>query len=879
GRLEGHAAPHARSHGLSMCHWRFWPATWALPPRLLLACAALAACLQGGLRLLSSSRAPPRPALSEPALPPSAARGSGAPGAPSGTVTAAAPPPPSAPEPGAPPGPEARHAQPPPPPSAALPAAGGSRAPGAPLGPEGLAEGLPAAAAEVAVPAPPPPSAALPAAGGSRAPGAPLGPEGLAEGLPAAAAEVAVPAPPPPSAALPAAGGSRAPGAPLGPEGLADGLPAAAAEVAVPASPPSSAALPAAGGSRAPGAPLGPEGLADGLPAAAAEEVAVPAPPPSSAAPPGALSGPDAGRVQPPPAGAKPVEVSVAPGAPRSPDGQPREPPRLPYHADEGLLPLPDGVLDAALARTPGDRTGVREVLAKLQANGSVKVQVLGGSLTLGGQDCRQERLGATYLSRDCAWPARLQRRLRAGYPGAAVTVENRAIGGCGTACILPQLSLLEAGDYTAPDLFIIDLAVNDVRFAMDEAFAGSFEALIRMIGTFVDFGRILLLQTVPFHEASITWREDKDVMMRAFENQQQKYDKLARQYHIPIVSCFDATREFASMLNGTQEFWVPGRKWEHPQWKTHAYIADLIVHLLNSQVGPASRMAPAAREWHRPASLLGDAADASAFPLLHKETALVLGSLCQKPLSAHRAAADSGSRPRLTAGWSLREDRPGKPGWIAEASAPEFTIPIPLDEPPAKRSLRLKVGDNKTGIAGIVIEHVRGGIFDEWNRGNPLQHCEQGDIIVAINGVRSDPEKMLRGLQNKPVNITCRKNPRRKQPQSHWIEFPVSFGAAPILSVSVLRSYEGLGEADVQMNGSMYMLRGLWQLHESQTFAYSFIANHSYPHVHQTKETDCSGREGRKPCGFGISPYSTHNVSFRLATGPKFKIISVISC
>lgn len=123
----------------------------------------------------------------------------------------------------------------------------------------------------------------------------------------------------------------------------------------------------------------------------------------------------------------------------------------------------------------------------------------------------------------------------------------------------------------------------------------------------------------------------------------------------------------------------------------------------------------------------------------------------------------------------------------------------------------------------------------------------------------------------------------------SDWITFPVKFGMSSTLIVQYLKSYESLGDAEVKIWGrsidsstgqfeeynrdrDLGLLRGSWEDRTSQ------IATEVWKSCNITDDA-CMDDDKWHSLYFPQLPVGPANISFRLAAGQKFKLISVISC
>ena len=113
----------------------------------------------------------------------------------------------------------------------------------------------------------------------------------------------------------------------------------------------------------------------------------------------------------------------------------------------------------------------------------------------------------------------------------------------------------------------------------------------------------------------------------------------------------------------------------------------------------------------------------------------------------------------------------------------------------------------------------------------------------------------------------------------SSRIAYDVRFGERPRLMVTWLRSYAGLGNVRMTLNGRSVILPGLWsqaQLHVSQAFMHTF-------QVQRNELQTNIGLSG--VLGFSILPNTNHVLTFettpdvQIGNSSKFKIISISTC
>jgi len=97
-------------------------------------------------------------------------------------------------------------------------------------------------------------------------------------------------------------------------------------------------------------------------------------------------------------------------------------------------------------------------------------------------------------------------------------------------------------------------------------------------------------------------------------------------------------------------------------------------------------------------------------------------------------------------------------------------------------------------------------------------------------------------------------------------MRIPLKFGLSPALSVTYLRSYEGVGDAEIRMNGKGAPLLGLWGKDNREKVSQSFVAWYKAG----------LNNEGS---GFSIAPNQTAELVIKSRGRHKFKLIELSSC
>ena len=455
----------------------------------------------------------------------------------------------------------------------------------------------------------------------------------------------------------------------------------------------------------------------------------------------------------------------------------------------------------------PGDTSLLHRLLLRLLSNMTVRIQVFGASMTNGGSCIHHKhspyngtgvqadelRLAATMSSeatlkqymgasgrgdawelwRSCAWPFRFVQRVRYAFPGATVILGNQAANGCGDACSIPFLSLSQMESGVAPDLIFLD-------FSQQVGAVLHMQMIIR-----------ILHLIVPSTQLAILWTGSHEAREPLGGREIDQHAKLARHYSIPMLIYSDAERQYVRE-GGTLELtwnWTSSTKFwnaHHPPWPTHIYVADLLTRWFNLELHALEACDRAGLEEVRKRqggapvlqmkeNMTLDTGSSWVRPLLpssvfSSKQGLTLQAIFLAPLTVHKASKPGSTLPSpnisLDGSWRLYEDRPGKPGWIAQ---------------------------------------------------------KRGD----------------------------------------WLTFPVRFSAKPSLIVSYLRTYSNIGDPEVKVDDKFNLpfLKGLWTRRTPETVNMIYHTGNLKKQMPNAKGT------------------SQHSVSFKLKSGPKFKIILAITC
>mmetsp|Transcript_66672 Transcript_66672/g.216989 ORF Transcript_66672/g.216989 Transcript_66672/m.216989 type:complete len:497 (+) Transcript_66672:229-1719(+) len=115
------------------------------------------------------------------------------------------------------------------------------------------------------------------------------------------------------------------------------------------------------------------------------------------------------------------------------------------------------------------------------------------------------------------------------------------------------------------------------------------------------------------------------------------------------------------------------------------------------------------------------------------------------------------------------------------------------------------------------------------------------------------------------------------------WISFDLYLNKwSPTVRIDYLRSYENLGQVEVKLSsmGQGYILDGLWNSTSSQTDSWRVLVDAPIDRK-RIKQNGTTSSDSNREFGFGYRSSARRGVTLqmRLISGPKFKIVSVITC
>jgi GDSL-like Lipase/Acylhydrolase family len=253
-----------------------------------------------------------------------------------------------------------------------------------------------------------------------------------------------------------------------------------------------------------------------------------------------------------------------------------------------------------------------------------VKIMVIGGSETA-GVDCRDDD-GHTF--KDCAWSARLGKKLSSMFPGKRIVVQNIASGGTTVSVALPMLGTWLL---TQPDLLLVDFIIND---SWEAQRAGSnlmslYEALIRKCHS-LGFFNLAFVNTCSAERCS---KARSTISTAAAAHDVVVFDFAG------VARCSETEGDASPEM-----FW--DTTGAHPSWVVHERISTMIALKFSHQMR----------------------CEQNGSQYFTSEDALAALDFCTAPATLYSAFAPPASGVS-TGGWVLVEDRPGKPGWITTSN------------------------------------------------------------------------------------------------------------------------------------------------------------------------------------------------------------------
>ena len=304
----------------------------------------------------------------------------------------------------------------------------------------------------------------------------------------------------------------------------------------------------------------------------------------------------------------------------------------------------------------------------------TVHIRVVGGSMTLGNMNCMGDCAKLHLLRTTQAWPRLLKVRLVKTLPGCKLHVHSNVVPAAGISTVLHNWDSLF--DNTE-DIVIEDFSVNDVRGkVMVDGRANDSNAVHKHLAS-----HEILARKVRARNASLVFMEawaafDRPPKCRP--HTEYVHNALGEFYALPVVSFMrsvcneSATASLSS--EPAMEHWragcgkldLPGMQCEaHPGPHVHGIYANMLALFMLRQA--AAACAPLQDESDETPQL-----GASYLP--SSELERIAGCVAGKTSVDARLGCSSTQRfldpANKPAGFRCYEDRPGKPGWIAEAGS-----------------------------------------------------------------------------------------------------------------------------------------------------------------------------------------------------------------
>ena len=415
------------------------------------------------------------------------------------------------------------------------------------------------------------------------------------------------------------------------------------------------------------------------------------------------------------------------------------------------------GLAAQRIADNPALRRQLRACMRGGPSTPQLKLLVLGASVAFGNMNCGGRfPCSGDRFQPSLAWPAQLESQLRAGL-GCDVTVQVKADGGWTSEMAAHKLHAILHGRTGLPDVLLLDASTNDAAvaawgkdMARRQYLLAAVESMVRRLEAqsvpvlLVDVASLWSRPTLGCPEADAAPSELPSV-----------YAPVGQHWRLPYVSLQQASCAGGEGASRTIHHWRAGCEaldapggldspcWMHPGPTAHLALASLAAHGLASIAnGSATRLLPAsARAADR--GTLQPAFEVASFEICtggNERTDLHFGCDLARVACANTKQAVSSRRfaPRNNSGFEAYMDRPGKPGWIANAS----TLPRP-------RVAFAVVGSVAAGT--LFLEYLRSydarmGRADVWLDGHRAQaivldgrwHAHGSQVETAILPLRN---------------------------------------------------------------------------------------------------------------------------------------------
>ena len=346
-------------------------------------------------------------------------------------------------------------------------------------------------------------------------------------------------------------------------------------------------------------------------------------------------------------------------------------------------IDLIDNSIQIPISGVDGIREKFQQLSFRLEGEGPpVKVTVLGGSMTLGG-NCDDSRSRRRWLK--CSWPSQLNELLRRRYHGRihVYSVARAATSLDWSISMIPTLIPQDS------DIIVVDYIQNDARPTLEDLFDSSVlnvqtsiiaERWILKLKEYFERKKslpmVIFFLSYPPPGFSTTdsfralWQDEKRSMKmrRIMWDHYKSYAQVLHHYGIPYV-----TLQSVLWPKGPQEMPIPGI-WEsinggidkHPSWGAHKTCADVMFHALQAIESDAlSNISEEEKAEKRNSTLLPKHWPKETAGTFWPVEKLGNSSACSSYASFVNSENKKSFPLTLDAGWKRYEDRPGKPGWI----------------------------------------------------------------------------------------------------------------------------------------------------------------------------------------------------------------------
>mmetsp|Transcript_5707 Transcript_5707/g.16556 ORF Transcript_5707/g.16556 Transcript_5707/m.16556 type:complete len:539 (+) Transcript_5707:54-1670(+) len=372
---------------------------------------------------------------------------------------------------------------------------------------------------------------------------------------------------------------------------------------------------------------------------------------------------------------------------------------------------------EAAVRGRQGAYEQLAPLLRKLQKGKTLRIVVFGGSSTA-GMHCEQHTarfkesggcsktagkpcmVHETIIAKECSWPRRFQHWLQYAFPNAKIELDNFAQGAATSSSILVGSGIMmkaynfDKNDRGA-DIIFVDTLVNDV------------------------------------YQWQKDWGQDQKRTMDMSTNAAMAFEQVVRTLHalqpkaviFPVLSgcnlCWSqggGHRQVIDHYNLPRLDWGQFVAWKqnlwdgpdaHPNYWVHQSIADVLAAVWGSAWNQECQSRFTRKVGHLDWST-------SYFP----PEALSTFQPCLDPRSAYDASVPETTKGvQLGEGWSLYEDRPGKPGWISERSGARIAFPLRFGKHPALVITWMRSYENM-GYATVELNNFKYHLDGLWTEG-----------------------------------------------------------------------------------------------------------------------------------------------------------------